>query len=166
MKRTGFALTELIIVIAIIGILLGIVSLNFSDWQRKNAIEKQTRELFTEINNARTEAIFRKLTQRVTFQPSSYVFKRYSTDNEAYTAGTTVLSRNLPYLLSLENGDSIADRSVEFNMRGLTTGANFSSSNLTLRVNPANSGASVDCIIIHIARTNLGKMNNGNCTFK
>jgi type II secretion system protein H len=166
MNKKGFALIELMVVIVIIGLLLAIVTLNFSDWQRKTQIEKQTRELYTDINTARTEAIFRKKIHRITFQPGSYVFKRYSTENEPYTAGTVLLTKNFVNQLALENGGSIADRSLEFNMRGMTTGANVSSSNFTLRVNPVGTSAMVDCVIIHVARTNMGKMENGSCISK
>lgn len=159
----GFALTELIVVIALIGILLGISSLNFFNWQRKSQIERQTRELFTDINTARTESIYRKTRHRITFQPTSYVFKRYSSDDEDSAAGTTISSRTVAYQLTLETGLSIADYSVEFDSRGFLTGENFSSPNLTLRLNPVSSGAAFDCIIIHTVRTNMGKMENGSC---
>lgn len=156
----GFSLIELITVMAIMGILLSIVSLNFSSWQRKSQIERETRELYADINAARTESIFRKTRHRFTFQPNSYIYKRYSSENEPYTAGTEILSRNVTYQLTRETGGDISDYSIEFDARGLVTGQNFSSPNLTLRVNPVSSGAMFDCLIIHVARTNLGKMNN------
>nr|WP_246545435.1 GspH/FimT family protein [Pelotalea chapellei] len=164
--KGGFALTELIVVIAIIGILLGIVSLNFFDWQRKTQIEKQTRELFTDINTARTESIFRKTRHRITFQPNSYVFKRYSSDNENSAAGTVISSRSFSYQLSRGAGGDISDNSLEFDGRGFLIWTNSSSSNLTLRVNPVSSGAAFDCIVIHTVRTNMGKMENGSCNAK
>ena len=162
----GFTLTELIIVIFIMGILFGIVTINYGNWQKKSQVERQTRELFTDINTARTESVFRKTRHRITFQPNSYVFARYSSENEAWNAGTTISNRNVPYQLTRETGASIADAAVEFDVRGLVTGANFSSPNLTLNLNPVNSGAMFDCIVIHVARTNMGKMENGTCTFK
>lgn len=158
MNKHGFSLIELIVTMAIIGILLGVAGINFFDWQRKSQIERQTRELHTDLNSARMESVFRKARHRVTFQPSSYILRRYSSDNEAYTAGTIINTRNVTYQLTRETGGDISDVSVEFDARGLLTGANFSSSNLVLRVNPVASGASFDCLIIHVARTNMGKM--------
>ena len=166
MNRAGFALLELIVILVIMGTLLSIVSLNFNTMQRKSQIESQTRELFTNLNSARTESIYRKTRHRFTFEPGSYVFKRYSSDNEAYTAGTTVVSRNVSYQITKEGGQDITDSAVEFDARGFVTGANFSSPNLTLRINPVDSGAAYNCIVIHTARTNLGKMENGSCIFK
>jgi prepilin-type N-terminal cleavage/methylation domain-containing protein len=158
MNSNGFSLLELIVTMAIMGILFGIATLSFFDWQRKSQIERQTREMHTDINSARMESIFRKTRHRVTFQPSSYVLRRYSSDNENYAAGTIINSRNVAYQLTRELGGDISDYSVEFDARGLLTGANFSSPNLILRVNPVASGSSFDCIIIHVARTNMGRM--------
>jgi len=158
MKNNGFSLIELIITIAIIGILLGIAGINFFDWQRKSQIERQTKELHTDLNSARMNSVFSKARHRITFQPSSYVMRRYSSDNEVYTAGTIINTKNVSYQFTRETGGDISDASVEFDARGLLTGANFSSSNLVLRVNPVASGAAFDCLIIHVARTNMGKM--------
>jgi prepilin-type N-terminal cleavage/methylation domain-containing protein len=167
--KNGFSLTELIVVIAIIGILSSIVTLNFHDWQQKAQIERQTRELYSDINTARTESIFRKSRRRITFQPNSYVFTGYSSDNEAWNPGTTITSRNVSYQLTkVVNGSpsSIVDSAVEFNMRGFLTGANNSELGLTLNLNPVGTGATFDCIVINVARTNMGKMENGTCSFK
>lgn len=160
MRNDGFSLVELIVTMSIMAILFGIATLNFFDWQRKSQIERQVRELFTDINTARTESIFRKTRHRITFQPSSYVLRRYSSENEAYTAGTVINSKNVTYQLTRQLGGDISDYSLEFDIRGFLTGSNFSSPNLTLRVNPITTGASLDCIIVHVARTNMGKMTN------
>lgn len=154
MNKHGFSLIELIITMVIIGILLGIASINFFDWQRKSYIERQTKELHTDLNSARMESVFRKSRHRITFQPSSYVLRRYTSDNEASAAGTIINSKNVSYLFTRETGGDISDASVEFDARGLLTGAN----GFVLRVNPVASGAAFDCLIIHVARTNMGKM--------
>ena len=159
-QESGFSLIELIIVMAIMGILLSIVTINFNDWQKKAQIERQTRELQADLNSARTESVFRKTRHRITFQPNNYAFKRYSSENEADSAGTTITSRNVTYQMTRESGSSIDGASIEFDMRGLT------SNNLTLNLNPVGTGAIFDCIVIHVARTNMGKMENGTCTFK
>lgn len=153
MKNNGFSLIELIVTMAIMGILFGIATLSFFDWQRKAQIERQIMEMHTDINSARMESIFRKTRHRVTFQPSSYVLRRYSSENEDDAAGTIINSRNVAYKLTRLNGGDLSDVSVEFGARGLLSGINFS-----LRVDPVASGASFDCIIIHVARTNMGKM--------
>jgi prepilin-type N-terminal cleavage/methylation domain-containing protein len=165
MNRTGFALTELIVVMVIMGIVLSIATLSFNSMQRKAKIEAETREVFGDLNEARLNSIYLKKRHRITFQPTSYVMNRYSSDNDAN--GTQLFSKNVPYQLSKASGASIADIFFEFDIRGFSTNTN------TIYVNPANSGAMFDCIVISQSRTNMGlgvdSDNNGqaeNCNAK
>jgi len=52
----GFSLVELIVVVAIIATLLTIATLDFNAWTRRAQIERQTRELFADLNQARTDS--------------------------------------------------------------------------------------------------------------
>ncbi|WP_168205943.1 Tfp pilus assembly protein FimT/FimU [Geobacter sp. FeAm09] len=154
MSRAGFSLIELIVTMAIIGILLSVATLNFTAMQRKARIESETRQIFADLNDARLNAIYLKRNYRVTFQPGSYVMKNYTSDNEATTAGKTLFTKTVPYQLSLSNGGSIANAVAEFDKRGLAT------DQTTLNifyVNPAKSGAIIDCIVIGVAKTNMGQ---------
>lgn len=154
MNKTGFSLIELIVTMAIIGTLLAIVSLDFHSMQKKSQIESKTREIYNDLNEARLNSIYQKKIHRIVFQPNSYVMKRYSSENEDRTDGGTVLyTKNTSYQLSRVNGGSIADIYYEFDLRGFTAGV----TNNTVYVNPVNSGAMFDCVVIHIARTNMGQ---------
>jgi len=170
MSKAGFTLIELIVTMVIIGILLAIATLNFNSMQRKAQIESETRQVFADLNSARLNAIYLKKRNRITFQPGSYAMKNYTSDNEAPAAGTAVYARTVPYQLSLVNGGSIANAIAEFDSRGLAT------DQTTLNifyVNPVKSGATVDCIAVGTAKTNMGQGvdsdNNGqpdNCSVK
>ena len=163
-SEAGFTLIELIVVTALIGILLAIGTMDFNSWNRKTKIESVTRELHTILNTARTESIFRKKRHAVVINGTAtgYVFKRYSSENESRTAsGTqTVSSTNGTYIMSKESGATAVGRIFEFDVRGFTYDMD------TIKIEPVNSGAMYDCVVIHEARTNLGKMEGVSCVQK
>lgn len=164
---SGFSLIELLITMAVMGIVLGIATLNFQAWQVKNNMEAQTREILVDLNEARTNAFTQKRPHSIVFQPNSYVMKSYSTAAEAgspLTNGTTVKTKNLKYGLT-KAGASIVDTPVVFD----TTGITFNW--FTIFVNPFNADpakepVTVNCIVISTARVNMGKINGTACEFK
>jgi prepilin-type N-terminal cleavage/methylation domain-containing protein len=160
MKEKGFSLVELVVVIAIMGTLMTIATLNFNAWQKKTQIERQTREMFADINQARIDSFHRKLRHSIVMQPNSYTFRRYSSENESRSAGTTVQTKNVSYQITKESGSTFTDDITEFDIRG------FTNDNDIFRINPADSAAQVDCIVITTGRTNLGKMENESCVIK
>ena len=157
----GFSLTELITTIAILGILLAIATLNFSSWTRKSQIEKQTKELYSDFNTVRSESIFRKMRHSIIMNTdgSGYVMKRYSSADEPTSAGTTLSTINSQFLLKdKDNANFISgNRTFMFDIRGLASDWN------TIRVNPSDSGAVFDCVVVDTGRTNLGRMVGGAC---
>jgi prepilin-type N-terminal cleavage/methylation domain-containing protein len=153
---SGFTLVELLIVIALIGIAAGIATINFSQLTKKTNIEKQTKELFSDLNDARLKSIYTKKRHSIVLQSNSYVFKEYSSVNEDRSAGMPLLSKTVSNTMTTENGGSLANVIIEFDIRGFTYDFN------TIRMNPVNSGAAYDCVLISDARTNMGQMGSGN----
>ncbi len=157
MNDKGFSLVELLVVIAIMGVLITIATLDFNAWQKKTQIERETRELFADLNQARIDSFHTKKRHSIVMQPISYTFRSYSSENEDRFAGTTVLTKNVSFQITKASGSSAADDVTEFDIRG------FTNDNDTFRINPVGTAAQVDCIVIATGRTNLGKMQNGSC---
>lgn len=163
---SGFSLIELLITIAVMGIVLGIATLNFRTWQVKNNMEAEIRDIFVDLNEARTNAFTQKRNHRIIFQPNSYVMKRYSTENEPKSAGTNIVTKSLKYGLTSKNttGSDLAvditDRFVEFNSGG------FTSNLFTVIMNPLSADVSLNCLVIYETRVNMGKINGTSCVFK
>src|SRR5690349_14899987 len=89
-SELGFSLTELIVVIAIISILLSVTTLNFHDWQVKNNVEAQVRQMVTDFSDLRVRAFTMKQKHSITLYSTYYVFKSYSSDDESKTAGQVI----------------------------------------------------------------------------
>jgi type II secretion system protein H len=161
--KKGFSLVELMVVIAITGILMAAATLEFSSMNKKSQIEKQTREVFSDFNGARTESLFRKKRHSIVFNATGngYAFKRYSSENENKFAGTVVFNKTYSNQIKTETGGTIADNTtLLYDIRG------FALDLKTVRIDPVGSGAVVDCIVISASRTNLGQMSGGSCVQK
>lgn len=163
-SQTGFSIVELVVVIAILGILMTIGTLNFHQWQVKNNIDRQTRELYTDINTARLNAIHTKKRHSVVFNPTSYVLKNYSSEGENPFAGRTLATRQVHYEMMKKPGSgpltALTGEHVVYDARGFI----FNGVGLTVAVNPFDSGA-YDCVVLSEGRTNMGKMTNGTCSY-
>lgn len=157
LDRKGFSLVEMLVVIAIMGIAAAIATLNFTQMRTKSNIEKETRELFSDINEARLQSIYTKKRHSIVFPTANnYVLKQYSTLNERSEFGTVLQTKTTNYAMTKTDGSAlVADRLVLFDIRGFTSNVE------TIRFNPINTAA-FDCILISVARTNLGKMGTGN----
>lgn len=169
LSHSGFSIVELVVVIAIIAILLSIVTINFSQWTRKAQIERQTRELLVDLNTARSESIYRKKQHAIIINPTAtgYILRRYSSVNESRTSATPaseiLFNKAVSYQFSKGNGSSIADNILQFDVTGFTS---TPADNNTIRVNPTNSGAAFDCLVISNSRINIGQMTGGSCVQK
>ena len=167
LNQTGFSLIELVVTIAIMGTVMAIATLSFNSWQTKNKIESQTREIFTDLADARTRAFTQKRVHGIVFQPSSYVMKSYSSEVEykystdAATKGVQIWSKSLKYGITKTNTATAftnANSSILFDTTGFTT------TYFTVVVNPVTVSPSLNCLVIHAARVNMGKWNETTST--
>ena len=165
MNTRGFTLVELMVVIALIGIILAITTLDFGSMQRKGQIEKQTREIHSDLVTLRIDAIQKKRRSAAFLGPRQIQFRSYSSNAEnVLTGGTPMSTKNLPFEIRSLSGSTLnalditADR-VEFDTRGYTN------SNITIVALPVQYGGGDNCIIVNTARTNIGRMDDAStCT--
>ncbi|WP_277058112.1 pilus assembly FimT family protein [Trichlorobacter lovleyi] len=181
----GFSLTEVIIIMVIMGILVGIGTLNFSQWQRKYAIEAQVKEMLADLSNARMLAIQSKREHRVFLSTNSYTTVRYE-DTEAdavkidpTTAGSggqvvtsqgqVVANRqfNKTFRYPIEQytqgtgvRTALAATPIVINNRGYST-------NMTIAVAFGQADPAYNCLVISDARINIGRINanDNTCRF-
>ncbi|GAM07851.1 hypothetical protein OR1_00120 [Geobacter sp. OR-1] len=165
-KANGVTLVELVIVIGIIAFASTIATISFRSWVIKYNVEAQTREIYNDLNRARSNAFQQKKIHSVIFQPSGYVMKTYSSQSEPTAAGQTVLRKTgLKYGLTMKSGAAlnadISDYGPTYDIRGYDALGNF-----TLIVNPYDAGSAVNCIVISKSRVNLGRINGATCEFR
>ncbi|MDD2542225.1 MAG: prepilin-type N-terminal cleavage/methylation domain-containing protein [Desulfuromonadaceae bacterium] len=173
----GFSLIELLITIAIMGIVMGISTISFNSWQTKNKIESQVREMYADLADARSRAITQKRVHGIVFQPSSYVMKTYTSEveykyaSDPVTNGVEVMRKSLKYGITKTDTTTAftdANSSVLFDTTGFILPTAVTSFGLTVVVNPITVSPSINCLVISVARGNMGKWNEtaAKCEFK
>lgn len=159
LKTRGFALTELIVVIALIAILATVATLNFNSWSRKHAIEAQTKQLHADITSVRLRAIQTKQRHKIRLNPQTFAVSVVSDAGvEQALAG---LNKNTNYTMqSFAAGvlTAFSNTDIFFNERGYLTG-----NGLTLAVGVGQGDAALNCLTIQAARVNMGRINGTNC---
>lgn len=157
-RRTskGYTLVELLVVIAILVILAGIAGLQARDWIGRSGVEQQTRQLYSDLVNARTRAMNRGRIHFVVVTTASNSYQiREDTDpapdgDGARTAADALVMQattKLPFQGLTE---------FRINTQGLLSASG------SLRVENTYN-AVVDCVGVSPTRIRMGKWNGTDC---
>ncbi len=163
-RATGFTLAELIIVVAIIGIISGIAIPSFQTFRKRYDAESQVRRMHVDMMRARQHAFQQNKICFVSVTDTCYQIIEDTNDSGGTEPdeGDTILwpePRQFQYP-SHWNG------TVILGGRGLiskSTGAILSSNPLSIRFDMIDAYPRYDCISVGPTRLNVGKWNGSKC---
>jgi prepilin-type N-terminal cleavage/methylation domain-containing protein len=139
--RKGFTLTEVIVVMSLIGIMMAIAVPSYISWLPKHRFQTSVRQIYDDMNLAKIRAVRGNVDAYITFDINNetyFVFLDDGTQNGAYNAGETILRNNV----TLENGvDITAANTCGFNNRGMSTAAGL---NQVFLSNPTGLSMRID----------------------
>lgn len=166
MNNRGVTLVELLVAMSIVAILVIALAFNYQGWMGKYKVETATKTLYTDLVDARSQAVQRAVTYLADFPTTtSYRIANDANDNDTINAGEVMptFPKTVGYTI---NGGVL----LKFDKKGLI----YSGSSPVL-IDPANPvtisltstlDPDYDCIRMGPTRINTGKMQGTVCNVK
>lgn len=154
MKKNGFAMTELVVVIAIIGTLTAMAGMAYTSWMSKYRFEGQVREMYIDLLNARTQAMQLNRIYFVTISADNYSVIEDTNDSGGAVADSDDKIRLTKQLRFPSNWVN----TVSLNAKGLV-----SSPSATVTFNSGGVDGQYDCIALSLTRITMGRLNGTTC---
>jgi type IV fimbrial biogenesis protein FimT len=169
--QAGYTLTELLVVVAIVGIMTAAAVPNFTQMMQKQKVDSQVSALVSAMRSARAEAVKRgqQVTLCATNNPNDNL-PVCAIGNPDWSRGWVVFVDNGPNLRTLDPGETIVSVQQAFDGSGVITNAAWSSmvflpSGLpmggvqsTFVVRPSGSGADTSPLVRNIVLSAPGRV--------
>ena len=157
MNKNGVTLIELMVVLAIAGILAVALGFAYIGWQGAYKVEKATKEIYSDLTDARGRAVtrnqefFLRLLTARTY--NMYADTNGNTTFEIATdAPQFATAKTVEYDMLWNNAAIGGGVTITLDRRGLMTNLG------TIRLS-TTADADYDCVIVAQSRINLGKWN-------
>ncbi|MEE4601459.1 MAG: GspH/FimT family pseudopilin [Desulfobacteraceae bacterium] len=155
LRNKGFTLIELMIVIAIVGVLAGIMTPSFLSWRDRSKVKGDASELRAVFESAKLRAIKHNVNAVVTFpDTTSYQAFVDTNDNGALDAGEDVITtRTLSPGVTITTITFVGN-DMAFNSRGMANGPN--STGRVILTSPG--GESYEVVVSSFGRVRLDRL--------
>lgn len=158
--QSGFTLVELMIVVVLAGIILAIITLNFTQLNSKYSAESSIKEIYSTLMRARNDATTTN-TSRLVVLAANQIQTGVDTDGNNVIDGVPAafsyprFTINCNVLIPTPCGGT----TIAFDRRGLAN------NNQTISITGFSAGTApaIDCIVISATRINTGIMTGGTC---
>ncbi len=167
MNNKGVTLVELIVVISIISILALALGFSYFGWQGAYKVEKSTKDLFTDLMDARSRALTRSREYFVDF-PTATAYRVIEDTNGSGTLnnGDTIIIPPPPTILPLTNQKVVeydittdAGGVLTFTRRGIINALSLTEDNPEIAICfSSTADPDYDCIELSQTRINMGRL--------
>lgn len=153
--RGGFTLVEILITIAILGVLLLIGVSNLRGFNEKYKVEAETKQLFADLMDARGRAMQRNRASIVRINTNDYQTYEDTSpapDGDGALQNTDTLITDAKVSHAIATGNIVVPLSFNFNRNGIASVAGFIRFSSTAQPD-------YDCISIGATRIKMGQYN-------
>lgn len=156
MNNRGFSLVELVVIVAVIGTLLTIATLNFSQMNRKSGMETQVKKLYADLQETRQQALYTKRARSVKL--SSGALGIYSSANVAVAPRSVV---TLPNKTVWQGSAQIDFDTMGAALIDYDSWSGKPEDGKAICIEPSDNPASYDSVVVFPTMIKIGKRKAG-----